>query len=151
MNPFETPTKNLEDYFMDWSKMYPKSYNKNKELICYWVYILWIRGKLLSALRFLDWVGSSLHQSLTGKVSCSTPGKILWKSLNITALLFLGSLLLCIVNDTPPFLISKIFDSTSIFPYTKNPVREVSWVGRGKILQRGSFLFYLMQIRQGSQ
>ena len=28
MNPFETRTKPLEEYFMDWSKMYPKSYNK---------------------------------------------------------------------------------------------------------------------------
>ena len=28
MNPFETPTKELESYFMDWAKMYPKSYNK---------------------------------------------------------------------------------------------------------------------------
>ncbi|MBE5736741.1 MAG: hypothetical protein E7356_05280 [Clostridiales bacterium] len=28
MNPFETPTKPVADYFMDWSKMYPKSYNK---------------------------------------------------------------------------------------------------------------------------
>ena len=28
MNPFETPTKHLEDYFMDWAKMYPKPYNK---------------------------------------------------------------------------------------------------------------------------
>ena len=28
MNPFEKQTKELEDYFMDWPKMYPKSYNK---------------------------------------------------------------------------------------------------------------------------
>lgn len=28
MNPFELKTKELEDYFMDWSKMYPKPYNK---------------------------------------------------------------------------------------------------------------------------
>jgi rubrerythrin len=28
MNPFETPSKHIEDYFMDWSKMYPKPYNK---------------------------------------------------------------------------------------------------------------------------
>jgi len=28
MNPFESPSKPVESYFMDWSKMYPKSYNK---------------------------------------------------------------------------------------------------------------------------
>lgn len=28
MNPFELQTKNLDDYFMDWAKMYPKPYNK---------------------------------------------------------------------------------------------------------------------------
>ena len=28
MNPFETPTKDLEDYFYNWEQMYPKSYNK---------------------------------------------------------------------------------------------------------------------------
>ena len=28
MNPFETPTKDIEAYFMDWAMMYPKSYNK---------------------------------------------------------------------------------------------------------------------------
>ena len=28
MNPFELKTKDLEEYFMDWSKMYPKPYNK---------------------------------------------------------------------------------------------------------------------------
>lgn len=28
MNPFELKTKDIEDYFMDWSKMYPKPYNK---------------------------------------------------------------------------------------------------------------------------
>lgn len=28
MNPFELKTKDLEDYFMDWAKMYPKPYNK---------------------------------------------------------------------------------------------------------------------------
>ena len=28
MNPFDTQTKDLEEYFMDWAKMYPKSYNK---------------------------------------------------------------------------------------------------------------------------
>lgn len=28
MNPFEVTVKNVEDYFMDWKKMYPKPYNK---------------------------------------------------------------------------------------------------------------------------
>jgi len=29
MNPFEHKSKDLESYFMDWSKMYPKPYDKN--------------------------------------------------------------------------------------------------------------------------
>ena len=28
MNPFKVETKDLEEYYMDWKKMYPKSYNK---------------------------------------------------------------------------------------------------------------------------
>jgi len=28
MNPFNTQTKDIDSYFMDWSKMYPKPYNK---------------------------------------------------------------------------------------------------------------------------
>ena len=30
MNPFEHKSKEVEHYFMDWQKMYPKPYNKNK-------------------------------------------------------------------------------------------------------------------------
>lgn len=30
MNPFEVKAKPVEDYFMSWNKMYPKSYNKKK-------------------------------------------------------------------------------------------------------------------------
>ena len=30
MNPFEHNSKDIESYFMDWKKMYPKSYDKNK-------------------------------------------------------------------------------------------------------------------------
>ncbi len=30
MNPFEHKSKDIESYFMDWNKMYPKPYNKNK-------------------------------------------------------------------------------------------------------------------------
>lgn len=30
INPFEVESKNIEDYFMSWEKMYPKSYNKDK-------------------------------------------------------------------------------------------------------------------------
>ena len=30
MNPFEHKSKEVEQYFMDWQKMYPKPYNKNK-------------------------------------------------------------------------------------------------------------------------
>ncbi len=30
MNPFEHQSKEVEHYFMDWQKMYPKPYNKNK-------------------------------------------------------------------------------------------------------------------------
>ena len=32
MNPFNQETKKLEDYFMNWEQMYPKSYDKNKVL-----------------------------------------------------------------------------------------------------------------------
>lgn len=28
MNPFETPSQPIDSYYMDWAKMYPKSYNK---------------------------------------------------------------------------------------------------------------------------
>ena len=28
MNPLETPSRPLEEYFMNWKQMYPKSYNK---------------------------------------------------------------------------------------------------------------------------
>ena len=30
MNPFETKTKDVEDYFYNWGELYPKSYDKNK-------------------------------------------------------------------------------------------------------------------------
>ena len=30
INPFEVESKNVESYFMDWDKMYPESYDKNK-------------------------------------------------------------------------------------------------------------------------
>ena len=30
MNPFELNSKEINEYFMDWDKMYPKAYNKNK-------------------------------------------------------------------------------------------------------------------------
>lgn len=30
MNPFEFESKNLNEYFMDWKKMYPRAYNKKK-------------------------------------------------------------------------------------------------------------------------
>lgn len=30
MNPFEVETKELNEHFMDWDKMYPKAYDKNK-------------------------------------------------------------------------------------------------------------------------
>lgn len=30
MNPFNYETKDLEEYYMDWKKMYPKAYDKNK-------------------------------------------------------------------------------------------------------------------------
>lgn len=30
MNPFESKSKDIEGYFMDWKKMYPKPYNKTK-------------------------------------------------------------------------------------------------------------------------
>ena len=30
MNPFEVNTKDIEQYFYDWNKLYPKSYNKKE-------------------------------------------------------------------------------------------------------------------------
>ena len=30
VNPFELKCKNIEEYFMNWDKMYPKPYDKNK-------------------------------------------------------------------------------------------------------------------------
>ena len=53
MNPFEVNTKELEEYFFDWKKMYPKSYNKKKVLPYTKVRIILMNGTEFESNWFL--------------------------------------------------------------------------------------------------